>query len=204
MKPLFIETIRIAKGKAQLTDYHQKRLDRTQETFYKTKSIKLLDIIPNTNSTEDMKCRILYSDKLEDVELVKYSKHNIKELVIVNANDISYEYKSADRQAFDKMTRSLENHQLPIIVKNGFITDTPISNIIVRIDNKLITPANPLLKGVQRQYLIDTCSVVETPVPTSILQHAEEIILINCMMPIDNAIRLPATAIKCTKKDLLL
>ncbi|MFV0483218.1 MAG: aminotransferase class IV [Bacteroidales bacterium] len=196
MKHKFIETIRFANGEAQLINYHQKRLERTQDVFYNVNNIKLTDILPDVKTNEEMKCRIIYSDKIEDIKLTPPQERTVNELVTVNADGINYKYKNANRKVFEKISEGLEEQQLPLIIKEGFITDTSISNVVVRIGDELITPIEPLLRGVQRQHLVDTGVVIEAPIPTSIIDFIDEIILINCMMPLANSIRLPKSAIK--------
>ncbi|MFV0346551.1 MAG: aminotransferase class IV [Bacteroidales bacterium] len=196
MKHKFIETIRFANSEAQLIDYHQRRIELTQETFYGLKNLNLRDILPNVNEESDMRCRIVYSDKVEDVEVTKPIEYDIQELVVVHANGINYDFKSANRRVFDKLSEGLEPNQSPLVVKDGFITDTPISNVVIKIGDELITPKAPLLKGVQRQFLIDNHIITEAPVPISIMEFVDEIMLVNCMMPLEKSIRLPKTAIK--------
>ncbi|MDD3771572.1 MAG: chorismate-binding protein, partial [Weeksellaceae bacterium] len=72
----FIESICLENGILRNLDYHQKRLNQTR---YKTLGLtNLLDLshcisIPEHQKKGKYKCRILYAEKIESIEILPYS-----------------------------------------------------------------------------------------------------------------------------------
>ena len=73
---------------------------------------------------------------------------------MIENNKICYSLKLTDRSQINRLLKQKGNYDDILIVKNGFITDTSISNIIFYNGSKWITPAAPLLKGTCRDKLL--------------------------------------------------
>ena len=69
-----------------------------------------------------------------------------------------------------------------LIVKNGLITDTSYSNIILYNGKEWFTPKSFILNGVKRQYLLNTGKVKEIKITLENLKNFEKISLINAML----------------------
>ncbi|WP_329905292.1 aminotransferase class IV [Porphyromonas pogonae] len=200
MKDLFIETIRVRdKNTVELRDLHQERMVRTGKYLHwrEVPAIpNLLEICPNDIEGDNIKCKITYHEKgISDISFTKYVKRKIDTLRIVVDNEIHYSLKSADRAELEKITHILNENEEAIIVRNGLLTDTTYSNLIIEIAGKLITPSRPLLEGVQRQHLISTGQIVCKDLTVDDLKIADRIFLINAMMPLEDCIGLERNSI---------
>ena len=72
-----------------------------------------------------------------------------------------------------------------LIIKDGFITDTSYSNIVVRDDSgRWFTPSSYLLKGTKRSYLLDKGIISEAEITPASLRKYKELKLINSMIDI--------------------
>ena len=78
-------------------------------------------------------------------------KREFKEFIIVES-DIEYRHKYANRDEIDAL--KVDETEI-IIVKDGFLTDTSIANIAIRVDGIWLTPKTPLLQGTTRARLIE-------------------------------------------------
>ena len=66
---------------------------------------------------------------------------------------MNYDLKYFDRKIFDDLKKNIKADDI-LIIKNGFITDTSIANILFFDGKKWITPKKPLLKGTVRERLL--------------------------------------------------
>lgn len=212
----FIETIKLEDGNFKLIDYHNKRLNKTILHFFKkTPAIDIEKFLPLTDAEFKkglFKCRIVYSDKIENIEITPYAKKNIKRLKIVRSNiDYSFKYENRnniddilhnaisnfllEKKSFKNKNRSnpknvnnledVNKNELAIdilIVKNGLITDTSYSNVILYNGKEWFTPKSFILNGVKRQYLLNTGKIKEIKITLDNLKNFEKISLINAML----------------------
>lgn len=72
-----------------------------------------------------------------------------------------------------------------LIVKNGFVTDSSISNIIFFDGYKWVTPDTPLLKGTMRQFLLEAAEIKEETITVQNLTTFTSFRLINAMLGFD-------------------
>ncbi|MHB1680231.1 MAG: aminotransferase class IV [bacterium] len=218
----FIETIKLEDGNFKLIDYHNKRLNKTILHFFKKTPVidigKFLPLADAEFKKGLFKCRIVYSDKIESIEIMPYTKKNIKRLKIVRSN-IYYCFKNENRNAINDILynainnfllekESLKNKNLSnleyaiksedvnksenvnknesdieiLIVKNGLITDTSYSNVILYDGKEWFTPKSFILNGVKRQYLLNTGKIKEIKITLEDLKNFEKISLINAML----------------------
>ena len=176
----YFETIKCDDMEVYNLEYHQKRIAKTIG-----KNVHLLDYIyPPTNKL--LKCKVIYDqDNILDVQFDEYNKRDIKKLKIVYDDYISYEYKYTNREQLNYLFSQKENADDVIIVKNGFITDTTIANIAIKIDMQWYTPKKPLLKGTSRQKYIDNGTLKEKEITIDMLKKAQEVALLNAMIDFD-------------------
>jgi len=141
--------------------------------------------IPDSLEEGVYKCRVLYNNVIESIELHPYFPKNIQTLRLVEDNDIDYTFKYEDRRAFDRMLAQKEEADEILIVKNGFITDTSYSNIVFFDGQNWVTPDTYLLNGTQRQHLLAEGLIKEAGIRPSDLEKYTGAKLINAMLDFD-------------------
>ncbi len=195
---LFLESIYVKNGVAPLISYHQARYEACLKSHYpKAKSellSKFLKQAPKDNAI--YKLRILYSEKNKTVEFIQYKQKNITSLIAIEDNSLDYQWKYADRRLFDKLKSKLKSEIDILIVQNGLVTDSSYSNLIFEKKGNLYTPSTPLLKGVQRQYLLDQGIITSRKIPIDTIGEYESIRLINAMQNLNESVKLNIKAIE--------
>ncbi|QZE13650.1 aminotransferase class IV [Halosquirtibacter laminarini] len=186
---LFIETICVSDGKVKALEYHQQRLNRTLQYFY---PIAAIDLKAFTDSLDlpmsgTYRLTITYGRDVIDYKMVPYNIRSIERFVCVEAPDIRYDFKYENRDALNLCRDLVGENEEPILIQNGLVTDTTYTNLIFYRDGRWFTPKEPLLKGTQRQFLLEQ-KLIET---CDIYQHDlhlyEKFRPINAMMGWDNA-----------------
>jgi len=193
-----LETIKFSGKKFSNLEYHQNRLNKARkELFGLADEINLAAElkIPIGISDSTFKVRVIYSDKIHDVEFHPYTIRNINSLQIVHADDIDYSYKYEDRSKLQKLLCKCIADDV-IIIKNGFVTDTSYSNIVLSKGSKFFTPTSFLLNGTKRQKLLAEGVINEVEVSLNDLGKYEKIYLINSMMDLDDQTGIPVERIK--------
>lgn len=137
---------------------------------------------------------------LSAIRLVPYCKRTICALCpILLPEGFEYSYKYADRSFFDRMKAELADDEEPLFVRpDGTITDTSYTNVLIETESGYLTPAHPLLKGTQREALLRTGLIAETDDLTlsTLRSKAKAILLINALLPLEEALRLPSEALQ--------
>ena len=101
---------------------------------------------------------------------------------MVECDDVDYHLKYADRSIFDALLQKRGSADEILIVKNGLITDTSYTNVVLFDGNQYVTPKSPLLKGTQRAYLLKTGKIIEKEIAVEQLSIYQSVFLINAMM----------------------
>ncbi|MDX9704517.1 MAG: aminotransferase class IV, partial [Weeksellaceae bacterium] len=154
----FIESICLENGILRNLDYHQKRLNQTR---YKTLGLTdLLDLshcisIPEQQKEGKYKCRILYAEKIESIEILPYSIRPVHSIRLIENNEIQYKYKRENRKIFDLLKDAVAEDEI-ILTQNGKVTDSSYSNLVFFNGKNWFTPTSYLLNGCMRQFLLDT------------------------------------------------
>ena len=137
---------------------------------------------------------------LSTIRLVPYCKRTIRTLrPLLLPDGFEYSYKYADRSFFDRMKAELANDEEPLFVRpDSSITDTSYTNVLIETESGYLTPTRPLLKGTQREALLRTGLIAETDDLTlcAIRSKAKAILLINALLPLEEALRLPPEALQ--------
>lgn len=182
----FIETIRIENGQIHNLSYHNHRLNETRAHFFKdSQPIDLADFIevPATEQEKDrIKCRVLYARSIEEVTYAPYRLHPVHTLKLINCNEISYSYKSTDRNLLNKLHNQRGKADEILIIKNHLLTDTSIANIALFDGTHWYTPSIPLLKGTQRADLLEKEMLLEKTLTIDNLYSYQQIALFNAMI----------------------
>lgn len=185
MYPL-LETIRITKNGAENLHYHQERMDAAfAELFAKMNPFRLEGICRNLKAPKHqlLKCRILYGPEDYQIDISDYQLKQLRTLKLLVADELDYHLKFADRSILSELKNKNSDCDDILIVKNGLITDTSYANIAFLRNGKWITPATPLLKGTQRQLLLDKQKVSEGNIAPNELHQFERFRIFNAMLP---------------------
>ncbi|MCO6492184.1 MAG: aminotransferase class IV [Phaeodactylibacter sp.] len=202
MKNLLLETIRCEAGKLQNLEWHQERAGRScRVIFGASHKINLQGIIVPGEAREGLfKCRVLYDTRIEKVEFIPYSFRLVKKLRLIQAGDLEYSHKFADRKEIEALFARRSPADDILIVKNGLITDTSYANIALFDGSAWHTPAKPLLAGTRRASLIAAGKLTPADIPPQRLSEYQEVRLINSMMGLEESPRLhPGDIIQITK-----
>lgn len=198
--PQFIETVRFTDGEPQLLDFHHERVKQVFDEYAVRCTWSLSDILkqmPSPIKCGTVKCRVLYDEEVRDIRYTRYQKREINSLKAVPMPvSLDYHLKYADRKVLqDCYEQKGVADDILLFRENGEITDTSYSNILLRKEHQLYTPARPLLKGVQRSWLLEQGMISEKVIYLSELSDYDSVLLINAMMPIDYCIEVPVTHI---------
>ena len=137
---------------------------------------------------------------LSTIRLVPYYKRTICTLrPIPLPNGFDYSYKYADRSFFERVKAELASDEEPLFVRpDGTITDTSYTNVLIETEAGYLTPTRPLLKGTQREGLLRADLIAEADDLTlsTLCSKAKAILLINALLPLEEALRLPPEALQ--------
>lgn len=176
---MFFETIRIQDNKIFHLEYHQERFEKTiyENYGYKTKEKLHSFITPPSNKL--LKCKICYGEKITKVTYDIYTPKIISSLKIVES-DISYKYKYENRNNIAKLID--KQYDEILIVKNGYLKDTSIANIALKIDGIWNTPSSPLFYGTTRERLLYEGKIIKRNLKTEDFKKAQEMSFLNAMI----------------------
>lgn len=155
---MFIETIKIKDNEIFNLDLHQKRMVETS-VHYHFKAPLLPDLIqlcPKELLENTVKCRILYRDTIHSIHFEVYVSRMINSLKLVSDNSVNYAFKSNDRSLLLKLLDKKEECDEILIVKNGFITDTSFSNIVLEKKRTIFHTRYTSIKRNKKTIFIDT------------------------------------------------
>ena len=197
MSPL-VESIKLKDGKLFNLGYHQNRMnDALAELFPEAAPINLASAIsiPKNCSSGIFKVRVLYGPQLEKVEIEPYHFRTIQSLKVVHHESIDYHLKYTDRQILQQLYAQRGNADDIIIIKNGLVTDAFAANLIFFDGQKWVTPNSPLLKGTQRQALLEQGIISELEIKESDISSFQKVGLINTMVSFEDMPVIPVEKI---------
>lgn len=189
-----LETIRYKNGHFDNLKYHQKRMNNSRKELFRCKDeinlgaelIRHQTLRPELNVNERLidffKLRLIYRETIEKIEIIPYSLPKIKTLKIVHDNQIDYSHKFFDRSQLNKLYQKRADCDDVLIVKNGLVTDTWFANILFYDGQNWLTPEKPLLKGTQRQFLLDQKKIETAELKFEKLKSIKKVRLINAMI----------------------
>lgn len=137
---------------------------------------------------------------LSAIRLAPYCKRTICTLRPISLpNGFDYSYKYADRSFFERMKAELADGEEPLFIRpDGTITDTSFTNVLIETEAGYLTPTRPLLRGTQREGLLRAGLIAEADDITlsTLRSKAKDILLINALLPLKEALRLPPEALQ--------
>ena len=183
---LFIETIRIEKGKAVNLSYHEQRLNATYRHIFgnilPAKEICLANHVCPAPDMDNMKCRVIYGrNGITEITYTPYIIRPIRSLRMVYDDDIEYAYKSTDRTFLNRLFARRGQQDDILIIRHGLLTDTSIANIALFDGAHWHTPCHPLLQGTCRASLIDLGVLHEADITPDMLSRFSRARLFNAM-----------------------
>ena len=214
--PSFIETFMLRGGELIAGELHRERMLRTlREQGADTGSTFLQSLLSSSPWREveaylagqqilpatTYRLTLEYSlTGLSAIRLVPYCKRTIRALrPILLPDGFEYSYKYTDRSFFDRMKAELASEEEPLFVRpDGTITDTSFTNVLIETESDYLTPTRPLLKGSQREGLLRAGLIAEADDLTlsTLRAKAKSILLINALLPLEEALRLPPEALQ--------
>ena len=172
------ETIKVENGKLLNIKYHQQRVDRTREFLGFNDKLELQEENFNLPQKGNFRLRVDYNKEIKSFTCRPFTCREFKEFRVVES-DIEYAYKYANRDELDALK---EDDKEIIIIKNGFLTDTSIANIALRVDGVWLTPKTPLLQGTTRARLIDSGFLKCENLTLKDLKNAQNFAIMNALI----------------------
>lgn len=195
---LLVETIKLKDGKLFNLEYHQNRMNSAlAELFPESTASDLASIIsiPEHCLSGIFKVRVLYGPSVEAVEIEPYHFRTIQSLKVVHHESIDYHLKYTDRQILQQLFAQRGDCDDIIIVKNGMVTDAFAANLIFSDGQKWFTPNTSLLKGTQRQFLLEQGIISEIEIKESDISSFQKVGLINAMVSFEDMSVIPVEKI---------
>lgn len=189
---LLLETICVRAGKFEHLAYHKARMRKTAGSL-PTENLDLW--LENAFATQTtalptalMKCRLLYTaQSIEAVEFHAYTPQPPQTLQIVEAPDLAYSAKYADRTALEALKAQRRQADDILITQGGFITDTSYCNVAFFDGVAWFTPEKPLLEGTTRSRLLEAGKLQTAPLRTTDLPTFVCMRVFNAMLPFEEA-----------------
>lgn len=214
--PSFIETFMLRGGELIAGELHRERMLRTLREQGAETSSAFLQSLLSTSPWREVEAYLTgqqilpaatYRLTLEyslagisAIHLVPYCKRTICTLrPIPLPNDFDYSYKYADRSFFERVKAELPGDEEPLFVRSdGSITDTSFTNVLIETEAGYLTPTRPLLRGTQREGLLQAGLIAEADdlSLSTLRSKAKAILLINALLPLEEALRLPPEALQ--------
>ena len=194
---MLFETLAINNGRILNLDYHNRRFKQGQLFLHcQTMIDDVADIIHIDDDFKDnlIRCRITYDKHGIKVQYFDYIPKNIQSFKLIECNYIDYTYKYDDRNLLNDLLSQKGDCDEIIIIKNGLVTDCSIGNLLFLKDDIWYTPNTPLLKGVQRAYLLDVGKIHLTAMHKNDICQYKKVMMINALNAFDEN---RAVSIKC-------
>lgn len=192
-----LESIKCFNGELINLPYHQARFNLSRKAHFRPcTEISLAEsvIIPEKAGKGLFKCRIIYSRKIEKIEFQPYSYRSVGSLKLVESNEIDYRYKYTQRQHLEQLFEKRGMNDDILIVKNGYISDSYMANVIFFDGKRWWTPDSPLLPGTQRARLIHQRKIFVCSITPGDLYKYKKAGLINAMQDMEN---MPVIDMEC-------
>ena len=189
-----IETICYENGIFHRIPLHDDRMNRARRHFLGVCApIFLTQIleVPENLKNAKVRCRVTYSDAIENIEYESYIFKKIESLKLVEGDAIDYSFKYKNRDSLNRLLDDRGSQDEILIVRNGLITDTSFTNIIFLQNGYWYTPALPLLHGTRRTEYLFNRKIFPRNIRPEELKYYEEARLINAMRSMEEAEPIP-------------
>lgn len=193
---MFLETICIVDGVVKNPKIHVERMKRTASyfKFIAPTLPELACLLPVKIQVGKVKCRILYHETIREVTFERYRPKKVESLKLIEASP-DYTFKYSDRRELNELMALKGECDEILVVRNGFVTDTSYSNVVLRRGNELVTPSDPLLNGTKRQKLLQEGIIKEKRIHKDSLPVYDRLYLINAILDLEDEVSLPINAL---------
>jgi len=184
----FIETIRLENHRLQHLGWHHIRLNETRRHFFGSSAdvdLSEILVLPENLDNGVYKCRIVYSEQIEEVTFQPYIPKSVQALRLVTDDHADYSYKFENRAMLELLLTQKGEADDILIVRNQCITDTSHSNVALFDGLHWYTPDTYLLNGTCRQRLLAEGILREAHITLHDLARYEEIRPINAMLVLE-------------------
>ena len=187
-----METLRLQDGQVLHLEYHRRRLAASLEAHGMVLA-KARDCAERMSSWAMEESRkhatgiyrasfTLSLDGQISLRCIPYSRPVLRSFRLVEAEELEYSYKYADRRALEAIAGTCGPNEVALVVQGGLLTDSTFSNIVCQSrSGELFTPANPLLRGTCRERCLEKGLLQAVDIPASEMGQFESIHLINAM-----------------------
>ncbi len=184
----FFETLRIENRKVQNIPYHQERINTTFKVFYPDFKPLDLEKVAEDFPPEEAKtkCKLSYNGTFFTFHCEKYEEKMHEAFQIIEVEDFDYSFKYTKRDFFKDLKTKFPNHEI-IFTKEGKVTDTTYSNLVFKVNDQWFTPKTTLLKGTQREKLLEQNIISEMDIDRNELKGLTQFKLINAMLDIEHS-----------------
>jgi len=181
----FIETIKLLDGKFYRLEFHQNRIDKVFEDYFKEKEkIHLKEYLYALPFPQKglYKCRIIFDSRIQKLEYIPYKLRKICSLRLLETDIKTLAYKKENRSKLNNAFAHRGNCDDVLLLKNGLVTDTSFCNVAFFDGNTWVTPRIPLVYGVHRAQLLRERKIIEKDIKTDELTNFFSIRLFNAMI----------------------
>ncbi len=189
-----IESIRILNGRISHLNLHEDRCNESRAKLWNlTNPINLRKKLTIPKKYQDglVKCRIVYSQEIEEITFQAYQIRTINKIKIIHSDTISYPFKFEERKELDTLFAAKDDSNEIMIVKNNLVTDAYYYNFVFQKGTQYFTPNQPLLEGVMRSSLILNNKIIKKDIFVSEIHGFDTIHLINAMTPLGKIVLKP-------------
>lgn len=177
MNKICFETIKVKDKFLLHVEYHQKRVDWTRRNLYGFKD--RLDLNSLHVEIENGALRVDYDEVIREVTCREVPQREFKKFRVVSS-DISYDFKYANRDELNSLKQ--QGFDDVIIASNGFLKDTTIANIALKLENQWFTPLEPLLLGTTRARLIKSGFLKTREIRIEDLKNMQNFAIMNSLL----------------------
>jgi 4-amino-4-deoxychorismate lyase len=185
---LLLESIKLQDGNFCNLFYHEQRMNRSLHILCGVDDhLELENFLSRVEHPASglYKCRIVYDENSREVEFLPYTPKPVTTLRIVEHDRINYEFKYNDRKIINRLFDLRKECDDILIVKRGYVTDSSYGNIVFRKGKHWYTPWSALLKGTQRQKLLEHNLIMEEDIRVEDISSFDTFKLINAMVEFD-------------------
>ncbi len=187
----FIETLKLKDGQLLFLQDHQRRMERTFANFFCGKKVPALqDALGSLPSKGEFRVRVLYDVKIQKTEVFPLIPRNFVSLQLVET-DLNYDFKFADRKTLQSLYESRRNADEILIIRDGLITDTSISNVCFFDGQDWFTPESCLLEGTARERLLKEGRIDTRKITVNDLGNYQKVRLINSLIDFEDETDIP-------------
>lgn len=187
---LLFETICIQDGIPVNMEYHCRRMNFTRSSLFgihEPLQLPGFNVLPDAMKRGIIKHKIFYKEEFIRAEYEIYHPRLVHSLKMIEADELDYSHKYADRNSLDCLFQQRGENDDVLIIKKGMVTDTSIANILFFDGSSWFTPDKPLLKGTQRQFILDRGMAKAVPIQSADIRNYSLAMVVNSMKPFNPA-----------------